>query len=219
MRAIFSAAKASSLDVSKEVLKISRGTAIILLVAYFAYEIFDITSHLDIHKEIFRKRHESEQRKRKISAMLTFTEAVIALIIAITCVTFMALFLVDGIHFIVERRHIKDGFLGLILVPVVEKAAEHLGAVGEAWDGQLDAAISHVLGSSIQTALLITPIIVLVGWIIDVPLNLRFDIFDAAVLILAIVVISSFLRNSKTDWLEGILCILLYLIIAINTYY
>jgi Ca2+:H+ antiporter len=50
------------------------------------------------------------------------------------------------------------------LVPLVEKAAEHITAIDEAWDNQMNFALSHILGASIQTALLNTPLAVIVGW-------------------------------------------------------
>ena len=49
-------------------------------------------------------------------------------------------------------------------MPLVEKAAEHITAIDEAWDDQMNFALSHILGASIQTALLNTPLAVIVGW-------------------------------------------------------
>lgn len=110
-------------------------------------------------------------------------------------------------------------FVGLILIPVVEKAAEHITAVDEAWDDQMNFALSHVLGASIQTALFNTPLVVIVAWGLSHPLDLNFEIFDAVVLILAILVVGNFLRDGKSNYLEGILCILVYMIIAICAFY
>lgn len=112
-----------------------------------------------------------------------------------------------------------DSFLGLILVPLVEKAAEHITAVDEAWDNQMNLALAHVLGSSIQTALLNTPLVVIVGWGKGVAMDLNFEIFDAAVLILAVLVVGNFLRDNKSNYLEGVLCVLVYVIIAISAFY
>jgi Ca2+:H+ antiporter len=109
--------------------------------------------------------------------------------------------------------------VGLILIPVVEKAAEHITAVDEAWDDQMNFALSHILGSSIQTALFNTPLVVIVGWIISRPMELNFEIFDAVVLILAILVVGNFLRDGKSNYLEGVLCVLVYIIIAICAFY
>jgi Ca2+:H+ antiporter len=110
-------------------------------------------------------------------------------------------------------------FLGLILVPLVEKAAEHITAVDEAWDDRMNFALSTVLGGSIQTALLNTPLVVFAGWGLDEPMSLQFNTFDAAVLILAIVVVGGFLRDKKSNYLEGALCVLVYIIIAISVFF
>jgi Ca2+:H+ antiporter len=109
--------------------------------------------------------------------------------------------------------------VGLILIPLVEKAAEHISAVDEAWDNQMNFALAHVLGSSIQTALLNTPLIVIIGWGLNVPMDLNFEIFDSVVLILAIVVVGGFLRDGKSNYLEGFLCVMVYIIIAISAFY
>jgi Ca2+:H+ antiporter len=104
-------------------------------------------------------------------------------------------------------------------VPLVEKAAEHITAVDEAWDNQMNFALSHVLGSSLQTALFVTPVIVFVGWGLDIKMDLNFNQFEAIVLILAILVVGGFLRDKKSNYLEGALCVLVYVIIAISAFF
>ncbi len=66
----------------------------------------------------------------------TFTECIIAIVVALAIVTMLAVFLVVRIEDVVEAG-VPDQFLGLILLPLVEKAAEHLTAIDEAWDGQI----------------------------------------------------------------------------------
>ncbi|KAF2665621.1 hypothetical protein BT63DRAFT_70084 [Microthyrium microscopicum] len=217
--AIFSSAKSTTDNVVNKVLKISRGTSVILLAAYLVYVWFQMHSHHSMYNDIFESHKDEVEHKDRKKGRLTASEALVAVVMGIICVTFMAIFLVDGIDFIVEERHIKDAFLGLILVPLVEKAAEHITAVDEAWDGHINFALSHVLGSSVQTALLNTPLIVLIGWGIGVPMDLNFEIFDAAVLILAIIVVGNLMRDGKSNYLEGLLCIFVYLIIAISAFY
>ena len=107
----------------------------------------------------------------------------------------------------------------MILVPVVEKVAEHLAAVEESMEDQAHMALSHVLGSSVQTALFNTPLVVIIGWGLDIPMDLNFQIFDSAVLILAILVVGNMLRDKKSDYLEGVLCVLVYAIIAICAFF
>jgi len=182
---------------------------------------FQTKTHDGLYGEVLEADEEKDRDRAKDLAKdkLTFTECIVALLIAIACVSLIAIFLVEQIPFIVEERHVSDAFVGLILVPLVEKAAEHLTAVDEAYDNQMNFALAHVLGASVQTALLNTPLVIIVGWGLGHHMDLNFEIFDAVMLILAILVVGSFLRDGKSNYLEGVLCVLVYIIIAICAYY
>jgi Ca2+:H+ antiporter len=210
-------------EIPNETLKISRGVAIILLCGYLIYIFFQTKTHDGLYDDIFEAdEHKDDDRHRDLKkAKLTLTESLIAIVIGLTCVSLIAVFLVGQIHYLVEERHVSDAFVGLILLPLVEKAAEHLTAVDEAWDNQMNFALAHVLGASIQTALLNTPLVVIVGWCLPhaVRMDLNFEIFDAVALILAILVVGSFLRDGRSNYLEGVLCIMVYIIIAICAFY
>jgi Ca2+:H+ antiporter len=176
------------------------------------HSIYDAILEADEQKD--EDRHE-ELHKDK----LTFTECVIALAVSITLVTLIAIALVEQISFVVDSRGMSEAFVGLILVPLVEKAAEHLTAVDEAWDNQMNFALSHVLGATVQTALFNAPLVVIVGWGLGKPMDLHFELFDIVVLILAILVVGNFLRDQKSNYLEGALCLIVYIIIAVASYY
>lgn len=97
---------------------------------------------------------------------------------------------------------------------------EHLLAIDEAYDNQINMAMAHVMGASIQTALLNAPLVVLVGWGLHVQhMDYNFVIFDAVALVLAVLVVGSFLRDGKSNYLEGVLCIMVYIIIAICAFF
>ena len=130
-----------------------------------------------------------------------------ALAFSLTLVTMLAAFLVEQIEEVVEDGGVPDQFLGLILLPLVEKAAEHLTAIDEAWDGQMNFALYHCLGPSIQTALFNGPLVVLVGWAIGKPIDLNFEIFMIALLVLSILVVGNFLRDKESNYLEGALLV------------
>lgn len=88
-------------------------------------------------------------------------------------------------------------------------------AIDEAYDNQINMAMAHVMGASIQTALLNAPLTVLVGWGLKTNMNYGFAMFDAVAVILAILVVGSFLRDGKSNYLEGVLCVMTYVIIAV----
>ncbi|KAJ5696334.1 hypothetical protein N7536_006746 [Penicillium majusculum] len=201
-------------------LTISRATSVILLVAFLTYLFFNLHSHNSIFDEILEKdeHHDEDRHEEAARAKLTMTECFVVIAISLTCVCMSAVFLVQEIEYIVERG-VSDNFLGLILVPLVEKAAEHLTAIDEAWDNQINFALFHCLAPSIQTALLNAPLTVIVGWGMDKDMSLNFEIFMVVLLVLSILVVGNFLRDGKSNYLEGALCVLVYFIIAVCTWY
>ncbi|KFZ22870.1 hypothetical protein V502_02663 [Pseudogymnoascus sp. VKM F-4520 (FW-2644)] len=203
------------------VLQISRITAILLIISYGFYIFFNMRSHHSIYDAIFLKDEHGDTDRHNdiIKPKLTLTESIIALAISITLVTLMAIFLVMEIPYIVEHNGISDLFMGLILVPLVEKAAEHITAIDEAWDNTMNLALAHVLGATIQTALFNAPLAVVVGWGLGRELNLNFDLFTIVVVILSIIVVGNFLKDRKSNYLEGALLVIVYIIIAVAAFY
>ncbi|OAL45828.1 hypothetical protein IQ07DRAFT_547790 [Pyrenochaeta sp. DS3sAY3a] len=201
-------------------IKISRGVAIISLIGYLIYLAYQTISHDGLFHEIYEADdHKDRDRGEELAKpKLTFTEVIVALLISLACVSLIAVFLVLQIPYIVERG-VSDAFIGLILIPLVEKIAEHLLAIDEAYDNQINMALAHVLGASIQTALLNAPLVVIVGWGIGVGMDYNFAIFDAVALVLAVITVGSFLRDRKSNYLEGVLCVMTYVIIAICAFY
>ena len=82
------------------------------------------------------EHHDLDRSEDLAKPKFTFTECIVALTFSLVLVTLLAVFLVERIEDVVESG-VPDQFLGLILLPLVEKAAEHLTAVDEAWDGQI----------------------------------------------------------------------------------
>lgn len=203
------------------VLQISRITSILLIISYAFYVFFNMRSHHSIYDAIFLKDEHGDADRHNdiIKPKLTLTESILALAISVALVTLMAIFLVMEIPYIVEHNGVSDLFMGLILVPLVEKAAEHITAIDEAWDNTMNLALAHVLGATIQTALFNAPLAVVVGWGLDRELNLDFDLFPIVVVILSIIVVGNFLKDRKSNYLEGALLVIVYVIIAVAAFY
>ncbi|CAG8960251.1 hypothetical protein HYFRA_00012771 [Hymenoscyphus fraxineus] len=203
------------------VVSVSRVTSVFLIVAYIFYIWFQMRTHHGLYDAIFEQDElkDTDRHRDLAKDKLTLTECIIALSISVALVTLIAIGLVDQIEYIVEERGVSDLFMGLILVPLVEKFAEHITAIDEAWDNQMNFALSHVLGATIQTALLNAPLTVLVGWGLKKQMDFNFDIFSMAALILAILVVGNFLRDQRSNYLEGALCVIVYCIIAVAAFY
>jgi Ca2+:H+ antiporter len=122
----------------KDTLSISHGVSIILIVAFLLYLVYNCLSHDNIFQEVLEADEEADRDRHRdlAKAKLTLTECVVAIVFALTFISLIAVFLVEEIEYVVENG-VPDNFLGLILVPLVEKAAEHLTAVDEAYDNQI----------------------------------------------------------------------------------
>lgn len=208
-------------ELETRVLKISRILAVILIIAYAVFVFFQASSHHGLYDAVFEhdEQRDADGHKDRAKAKLTMTECLIALVIGIALVTIISITLVLQIHYVIEEAHISDPFVGLILVPLVEKFAEHLTAIDEAWDNQMNFALSHVLGATLQTALFNGPLTVVVAWGLGKHMDLSFEIFNLVMLILSILTVGRFLQDQKSNYLEGFLLVALYVAIAAAAYY
>lgn len=206
---------------SERTLQISRIISILLILAYFVYVLFQTRTHHGIYDAIFEADEHRDRDKAKdlAKAKLTMTECILALAIGIALVTLIAITLVLQIEHIIQYSHVSDPFMGLILVPLVEKFAEHITAIDEAWDNQMNFALSAVLGSTLQTALFNAPLTVIVGWGLGKHMDLNFDVFNLVMLVLAILTVGRFLQDQKSNYLEGFLLVILYVAIAVSAWY
>ncbi|KAJ6443785.1 vacuolar H+/Ca2+ exchanger [Purpureocillium lavendulum] len=204
----------------EDVLRISQATSIALIVAFLLYTWFQASSQHSIFDEVIEQdeHRDTDRHEDMAKPKFTMTEALLAIALSLALVTVLLILLVEQIEHVVESG-VPDQFLGLILLPLVEKSAEHLTAIDEAWDGVINVALYHCLGPSIQTALFNAPLVVIVGWMIGKPMDLNFEIFMVALLVLSILVVGNFLRDGESNWLEGALLVIVYIIIAIACWY
>ena len=111
------------------------------------------------------------------------------LAVATAIIGLCAEFMVDGIDAVSGSVSIE--FIGLILLPIVGNAAEHATAVTVAVKDKMDLAIGVAVGSSMQIALLVLPLVVVIGWIMGKDdMNLNFDGFQVAVLFVAVLLVN-----------------------------
>ena len=91
-------------------------------------------------------------------------------------------YLVDSLDgLIAAHPNISKEWITLIVIPIISNAAEHTTAVIVASKGKFDLAMSVAVGSCIQISLLVIPVLVLLGWIMNKPLTLLFDPLETVV--------------------------------------
>lgn len=112
--------------------------------------------------------------------------------------------LVDSIEGVTKRWHIPQAFIGLIMLPIVGNAAEHATAVGVAIKDKMSLSIGIAIGSSAQIALCLLPGVTLVAWVMDQPLTLNFGSFESVCMILAVLMVTSLLKDGESSWIQGL---------------
>jgi Ca2+:H+ antiporter len=142
------------------------------------------------------------------------TVAVVMLLVSTGLVALCAEFLVDAIPKMTTNKSVSQAFIGLIILPIVGNAAEHVTAVTVAAKNKMDLAIGVAVGSSIQIALFVTPLVVILAWIIGRPMSLYFTLFETISLFVTAFVVNFLVLDGKSNYLEGTLLIASYIIIA-----
>ncbi|KAL4975995.1 Sodium/calcium exchanger protein-domain-containing protein [Aspergillus desertorum] len=147
------------------------------------------------------------------------TAAVVMLLLSTGLVAVCAEFLVDAIPAMVESSNVSEAFIGLIILPIVGNAAEHVTAVTVATKNKMDLSIGVSVGSSIQIAIFVTPLVVILGWIMDKEMTLYFTLFETISLFVTCFVVNFLVLDGRSNYLEGALLCAAYVIIAVAAFF
>ncbi|KAJ6111431.1 hypothetical protein N7523_007492 [Penicillium sp. IBT 18751x] len=147
------------------------------------------------------------------------TAAVVLLLCSTALVAVCAEFLVDAIPDMIASSSVSEAFIGLIILPIVGNAAEHVTAVSVATKNKMDLAIGVSVGSSIQIAIFVTPLVVILGWCMDKDMSLYFTLFETISLFVTAFVVNFLVLDGRSNYLEGALLIAAYVIIALAAFF
>lgn len=150
---------------------------------------------------------------------LSRTSAIVLLLTSTALVALCAEFMVDSITGLVETSSISEAFIGLIILPIVGNAAEHVTAITVAMKNKMDLAIGVAVGSSIQIALFITPLVVILGWILNKEMTLYFTLFETVCLFVSAFIANFLVLDGRSNYLEGALLCATYVIIGLVAFF
>ena len=181
--------------------------AVVMFVIYILYLIFVFRS-----PEGQPAGHEHEPQFGRIASF-----AVLA--VSTAAVAFVSEAFVGALGPLTEDFGLSELFVGIIIVPVVGNIAEHIVGVQIAYKNQMDFSMSISLGSSIQVALLVTPILVFLGPLLGHPLRLVFTPLELGALAASVIVTGFVALDGRSNWLEGAMLLGVYIISALAFFF
>lgn len=198
-------------DASNRALHFSRATSFLLLIAYMSFIVFQLVTHAHLFQSV-----EDDNDEDKEIPVVNVRCGIGALLAISVLIAVSAENLVGSIEGISKSWNISETAIGLIVIPVVGNAPEHMAAIFAAMRNKMDLSIGIALGSSLQIAIFCTPLLVIIGWMIGQPFTLSFPIYDAVVVFISILVVNHIISDGESNWLEGAMMLICYLILAIG---
>jgi Ca2+:H+ antiporter len=188
--------------------RLSLWTAAVLLLTYFAGIVFIFRTHRDI----FRVNKGRPPQVSKVTALVALTVASALAAIASDV-------LVSEIGPVTRSLGWTQLFVGLVIVATVGNSTEHSAAVVMARHNEMDLALAVSVGSSIQIALFVAPLLVVISQFCAARLSLVFHPLEIAAVILSVGVVALVSLDGETHWFEGLQLLGVYLILAVFFYY
>ena len=124
--------------------------------------------------------------------------------------------LVGSIESFIESFGLSAFFVGVVLVPTIGNLAEHLVAVQLAAKDKMEFAMAVAYGSSLQVALFVAPVLVLLGVLLGQPMDLVFTPLEVAAVAAAVGISALIALDGESNWLEGALLMIVYAILAVS---
>lgn len=215
----------STSDASNDsVLAVSRHIAVVTALIYLCYLWFQLVTHKDMFDEKCCSRTCSvddvdlinEDDDDDETPEFTLAFAIGGLAVASIFISYLSDVLVASVEGFAREYGVPSQFIGLILVPIVGNAAEHATAVIMAQRGRLDVAVGVALGSSIQIALFVMPVLVLGGWATGLGLDMNFHPYPTALLMVCVLVVAQVIGDGKSNWLEGVMLVGAYIMVGLT---
>jgi len=193
--------------------RMSHYVAGLLIAGYVAWLVFSLWTH---SAELTAERGAPGVT---VAPKWSSKKATIILVLAAAGIGVVAEVLVSATEEAVKVLGFSEFFVGLILIPIIGNAAENSSAIIMAMRNRMDLSLNIAVGSSIQVALLIAPLLVFLGMVFQQPMDLAFTVMEVASIALAVLVTSSVIRDAETNWLEGALLLLAYAVLGVAFFF
>ncbi len=200
-----------SMDAQKTI-NLSIGISVVLIALYLAGLFFKLVTHRGVFAssdKVMEEQETPEWTKRK---------SIIVLLLATITVAFVSEQLVHTFEMLGETFGWTELFIGVIIVAIVGNAAEHVSAITMAVKNKMDVAVEIAVGSTLQVAMFVAPILVLISLTMSQPMSLVFTIPELVAMVSATFLVITLSNDGESNWFEGLILFAAYLIMGIGFY-
>ncbi len=192
--------------ISSEYESFSVITSVILLTIYIIGMIYSFRSQKDLY---------GVEHAEDIDSKWSLPVSIIILGVATVLIAVLSELLVESIEPMTQAAGISEMFVGIILIPIVGNAAEHSTAVIMALKNKMDIAIEIAVGSSLQIALFVIPVAVLIS-LLFTPMSIIFKPIELFLFGSSVLIANQVVKAGRTNWMEGLKLISIYIIAAVG---
>ncbi|EKV03716.1 calcium/proton exchanger Cax [Leptolyngbya sp. PCC 7375] len=196
--------------------RLSVAVAIVLILVYGLTLLFSMKTHAYLY-DVGTAEEEGAAEEHHATPNLPLWIGV--LLAATLVVAIESEWLVGSLEVATKQLGLSELFTGVILLPIIGNAAEHATAVTVALKNKMDLSLSVAVGSSMQIALFVAPVLVIAGWLMGQPMDLDFNNFQLIAVAVSILIANSISSDGSSNWLEGTLLLATYTIIGLAFFF
>ncbi len=200
---------------------LSLAISIVLILTYVGTLYFSLVTHknLFVGEAMQGAAHDVGEEEEKSGEHWSKGKAIGVLLTATGFVALISEFLVGAVEAARGELGFTEVFVGVIVVAIIGNAAEHSSAILMAMRNKMDLSLSIALGSSLQIALFVAPVLVFASYLFGKPMNLEFTIPEVVAVIASVLIAQQISSDGESNWVEGLQLLAVYTILGILFYY
>lgn len=188
----------------------------VLIVAYLAWLLFSMITHKDYLSDVTDQK--DEELPHEHAPAWSKRTSIIYLVIATIMVAFVSEWLVGTLETFTTQFGLSELFVGAFLVAIIGNAAEHSAAIMLAMKNKIGAAVEIAVGSSLQIALFVAPVLIFVSYFMGNTMDIVFTTIELVAIGVSVFIAKSITQDGSTNWYEGLMLLAVYFILGVSFY-
>ncbi|URJ58571.3 calcium/proton exchanger [Paenibacillus polymyxa] len=185
-----------------------------LIIAYIAWLIFSMITHKDYLADVTEQK--DEELPHEHAPVWSRNKSIAYLVLATVMVAFVSEWLVGTLEVFTTQFGLSELFVGAFLVAIIGNAAEHSAAILLAMKNKIGASVEIAVGSSLQIALFVAPVLIFVSYFMGNTMNIVFTTIELVAIAVAVFIAKSITQDGSTNWYEGLMLLVVYVLLGVS---